>query len=303
MKISGYCKSYFNYNELVSNFKSSNKRVRLVALLTLASYVTLVIPASISVIYGLNCLYSRIVKKHELTFRDKKVKRLAVKHTPAKHQIVKSLMNIPICDANCNFSKRLSRTQNPEMKILKKSDDNDFLEISFESAEVKFFVKITDIYDSEADVVVCQVHHSLQEEENRSIIDLFGDCFKDTLTSLRDKYQGYYSPGHAAMVRGGALEEKQIDHLILVTEPQSEVASIANNELYSCYFNSLTLAESKGLKSIAFPPINTHSYSEEEAIILRAVYDFVLANPNRSLKDISIHYHKKEIFDSYIDSF
>lgn len=88
---------------------------------------------------------------------------------------------------------------------------------------------------------------------------------------------GYCGIGEAVITKGYNLKAKHVIHTvgpIYGNDPANE-----ENQLYSCYKNSLELAKKKRLDSIAFPVISSgiYSYPKSEAIKIatRAIKDFL----------------------------
>jgi O-acetyl-ADP-ribose deacetylase (regulator of RNase III) len=186
--------------------------------------------------------------------------------------------------------------------ILETSEDSQekltirFKEEGFQGFQLE--IRSQDLFESGADVTV-----------NAANTDLCGGSGIDGAThkkggALYEQYhqrdlkslypQGYVS-GHAAMIPSGDIATTHhIPHVIVVAGPQGDATPEKENELYSCYFNSLLLAHLSNKKHIAFPGISTgvFKFPKDRAacISLRAVYDFVSEYPKSSLKTISIHY-------------
>lgn len=127
-----------------------------------------------------------------------------------------------------------------------------------------------------------------------------GPSYKKGQLVLRALYDANYTSGHAALIPSGELKEKfKIESVIVVNGPAAKKATHDNRaRLYSCYFNSLVLADAKKVESIAFPAISTgiFGYPKDEAaeISLRAIYNFAIQNPNTTVKTISIHFQDDE---------
>lgn len=105
---------------------------------------------------------------------------------------------------------------------------------------------------------------------------IFAAAGADELQKACDKI-GYCKTGEAVITKGFKLKAKYVIHTvgpIYGRDPANEEA-----QLYSCYKNSLELAESKKLKSIAFPVISSgiYGYPKAEAIKIatRAIKDFL----------------------------
>lgn len=116
---------------------------------------------------------------------------------------------------------------------------------------------------------------------------------------MQKQYRGKYTEGYAAIINSGSLKAKGIHHVIVVAGPQGPRSnSQKENQLYSCYYNSLVLAHEQGKTSIAFPSISTGIYKfpkdRAAAISLKAVSDFIKQHPTSHLTQISIHFLGKE---------
>jgi len=145
---------------------------------------------------------------------------------------------------------------------------------------------------------------------NGQILVKGGVNYQNAHQALQNHYEtkGGFKEGYAAMIESGDLKTPKpptpkIDHVIVVAGPQGGNATQGKkNALYSCYYNSLMLAHQNGNTSIAFPAISTgiFGFDNDEAarISLKAIQDFVTANPNSPLKTISI-YCKEEIIGKY----
>ena len=119
------------------------------------------------------------------------------------------------------------------------------------------------------------------------------------------KYHGKdanYVEGYAALIGSGALLEKfNIEQVMIVAAPNCQnenpksMPLKVKNALYSCYLNSLILAEEQGLKSIAFPSLGTGIFKfpvdDAADIALRAIRDFLeIRDGSKNIKAISIHF-------------
>lgn len=79
MRVSEFCKIYFNGFQDVSNCGRNNAKTNVLALLKILSYFTVVIPLGIAVVYGAASLYGRVSKKEPLSSQDKSVNEQAKK--------------------------------------------------------------------------------------------------------------------------------------------------------------------------------------------------------------------------------
>ncbi|MCB1141409.1 MAG: O-acetyl-ADP-ribose deacetylase [Leptospiraceae bacterium] len=111
---------------------------------------------------------------------------------------------------------------------------------------------------------------------------IMAEC--DTIRSER----GYLATGDAVITTGGLLKARYVIHT--VGPIYSERNHSENLKLTDCYTNSLKLAQSYGLESIAFPNISTGAYGfppEDAAILtLESVSDFLNSNPNHKFERI-----------------
>lgn len=105
---------------------------------------------------------------------------------------------------------------------------------------------------------------------------IFSAAGTDELQKACNKI-GYCKTGEAVITKGFKLKAKYIIHTvgpIYGQDPANE-----ENQLYSCYKNSLELAKINRLKSIAFPVISSgiYGYPKAEAIKIatRAIKDFL----------------------------
>ncbi|NHV45282.1 MAG: O-acetyl-ADP-ribose deacetylase [Candidatus Verstraetearchaeota archaeon] len=95
---------------------------------------------------------------------------------------------------------------------------------------------------------------------------------------IREKeYPNGLPIGHAVITTGGNLKAKYVIHTVgpIWRGGKHEEAKL----LYQAYYNSLKIAVSKGIKTIAFPSISTGAYGypiEEASIIaLKAIKEFL----------------------------
>ncbi|MCG8582719.1 MAG: O-acetyl-ADP-ribose deacetylase [Bacteroidales bacterium] len=102
-----------------------------------------------------------------------------------------------------------------------------------------------------------------------------GPEIMDECRSIRER-QGGCPAGEAVITTSGSLPAKKLIHTV------GPVWKGGNNDekakLHACYINSLKLAESNGLQSIAFPNISTgvYGYPKAEAaeVAINAVKSF-----------------------------
>jgi O-acetyl-ADP-ribose deacetylase (regulator of RNase III) len=111
------------------------------------------------------------------------------------------------------------------------------------------------------------------------------------------------------MIESGLMKQRhQIERVIVVAGPTQGSTPEKDAALYSCYYNSLVLADRGNYTSLAFPSISTgrFGFSKERAaaISLKALYDFIQAQ-DTTLNQISIHFLENESYENlqiYIDA-
>jgi len=138
-----------------------------------------------------------------------------------------------------------------------------------------------------------------------------GGPYEKAHDALRMHYNGNFKEGFASMIDSGEnLKKIKIENVIVVAGPKGIPKGVGTytttqdteNRLYSCYLNSLLLADKQGAKSIAFPSISTGIFGfpgdRAAAISLRAMQDFISMRPKTQLLNISIYGD----VNSYIDA-
>jgi len=105
---------------------------------------------------------------------------------------------------------------------------------------------------------------------------IFAAAGREKLTEACRKI-GFCATGEAVITDGFDLRAKYVIHTvgpIYGKDPENQVG-----QLYDCYMNSLRLAESKGLESIAFPLISSgiYGYPKDQALEIAtfAIRDFL----------------------------
>jgi len=74
MNVKQICQNYFHGFNTISNFKKNTPKTNALAILTIISYFTIVIPVGFAIVYGASSLIGRVSKKQELTAEDQKIK-------------------------------------------------------------------------------------------------------------------------------------------------------------------------------------------------------------------------------------
>ncbi len=223
-----------------------------------------------------------------------------------------------------------TRAQMPKAQRVKSPVDHLVMNWK-QHPDVNITIRKQDIFKSDAQVIVNAANTSLGGGGgiDGAIHKNGGQSYATEHGKLRTGYKGAYPQGFAAIIPSGDLAKgpKAIQKVIVVAAPKGDSKATGeggdlllaehNKEdaLYSCYFNSLCLAELQGHKSIAFPSLGTgeFQYPVEEAapIALKAIYDFLESRKNElfreaSIKTISIHFLPTEedevTLQPYIDA-
>jgi O-acetyl-ADP-ribose deacetylase (regulator of RNase III) len=154
--------------------------------------------------------------------------------------------------------------------------------------------------ESKAEIIVNAANNSLGIEGNTGINGTIlregGEIYQTHHLAVQTKYGSNFPSGYAAKIPSGELG---FDGVILVVSPNvrgqtGPTTDQQNNEFYSCYYNSLWLADEAKAKSIAFPLLGTGAYcfprGKAAEISLQAIKDFIADYPDTSLKEISLHF-------------
>ncbi len=226
------------------------------------------------------------------------------------------LIDEPVIEKNTATNSKIMQTK--ESKIIRgytgdlnqqqKSDinatftDDNTLKIVFKQLpSLDVTIRRQDIFASGAEVIVNAANSHLGGGGgiDGAIHAKGGAKYVEGHRELQKEYHENYVLGHAAMIGSGSLKEKyNIENVIVVAGPQGATTHSKETELYSCYFNTLVLANEQNKKSVAFPSISTGIFefpkNRAAAISLKAIQDFVDMHPNTQLKTISIHYLPKD---------
>ena len=206
----------------------------------------------------------------------------------------------PIKNDLAYFTGDLTQLQKADLKP--HFVDDYTLAITFQKhPEINLTIRRQDIFTSKAQVIVnaANTHLGGGGGIDGAIHQQGGAEYAKAHRELQTVYKAHYIEGHAAMIGSGSLKEKyNIENVIVVAGPQGATSPSKENELYSCYFNTLVLAAEQNKTSVAFPSISTGIFEfpkdRAAAISLKAIQDFVDKHPNTQLKTISIHYLPNE---------
>lgn len=189
-------------------------------------------------------------------------------------------------------------------------EDNNNLQIVFSRfSSFNLTIRRQDIFSSGAEVIVNAANSHLGGGGgiDGAIHAKGGTDYAEGHRELQEKYHAKYVLGHAAMIGSGSLKEThKIDNVIVVAGPQGDSNFEKESQLYSCCYNSLMLAQNQGKSSVAFPSISTGIFGfprdKAACIMLKAINDFIIDNPDSITKNISIHFLPSEP-KSYLEDY
>lgn len=171
-----------------------------------------------------------------------------------------------------------------------------------------------DILKSDAEVVVSPGNTHLRTSGNKGLHGLFiqlgGDVFKQALTNLKNQLNGNFQSGDAALLPAGQISEKNesIKQIIVVAPPNmrgrsdSTPTDADKKQLFACYYNALALANSRGMKKIAFGSLGTgiNNFDPQigAKIALETMEQFYKDNENCEM-EIEIYALNENEFNGY----
>lgn len=189
-------------------------------------------------------------------------------------------------------------TESDKLVIQSQLLNEDTLQIAFAKfPDVHFTIRRQNIFNSGAQIIVNAANQHLGGGGgiDGAIHKAGGTNYVNAHRELQKIYKSQYVSGYAAMIESGDLKNHyQIDGVIVVAGPQGESNPQKEDQLYSCYYNSLVLAQSQNQTSIAFPSISTGIFGfpkeRAAAISVKAVMDFLMNYPHTSTRTLSIHF-------------
>lgn len=281
------CSSYFKGFHEVIEFPRNGVFKNVLAIMKIASYALIVMPLGYGIIWGVASLTERVCKKSEPTVKKKQVEN--------KAQTIVNPIQIEESKIVRNYTGDPTSQEKAQMQA---TLEEGKLTIAFPKyPAVSLAILRKDLFESGAQVIVnaANTHLGGGGGIDGLIHSKGGVAYAKAHNELCKQYNGQYISGHAAMIESGALKERyQIDKVIVVAGPSGESTPLKEQQLYSCYYNALLLAHSQVKTSIAFPSISTGIYSfpkeRAAAISLKAIFDFVVTNPDTKLATFSIHF-------------
>lgn len=287
---------YFNGFQEVLNCQNNSTKTNCLAGLKILSYFTLLIPLGLATLSGAVALYGRIRKKISLSVQDQSVNNHATKKLELNVKKSFEIVQTSISRSVHAYTEDLNASQKSDIKTSFIDDAN--LKIEFnEVPDLQVTIRCQDIFKSGAQVIVNAANSHLGGGGgiDGAIHKQGGSDYAAAHSALKTQYKSAYVSGHASLIDSGLLRENfNISYVIVVAGPQGSTSVEKENQLYSCYYNSLVLAEEKNTTSIAFPSISTGIYhfpkDRAACISLKAIYDYTKKFPDTKLKDISIHF-------------
>lgn len=297
MKTSDLCKNYFNGFQEIFSFKNNDAKTNILAALKIFSYFTIVIPLGFAAAAS---LIGRISKRTHLSPQDQnanvQVKKHVFKNSSQKPDKMAPSKVIEVIKEEHSYTGDLTPLQKSCLKT--NFIDDNTLEIHFPHVPtLNVTIRRQNIFNSHAQLVVnaANTHLGGGGGIDGIIHTKGGPKYKEAHQELQKQYKSQYVSGHAALIESGSLKENHnIDNIIVVAGPQGDATPKKESELYSCYYNSLVVAENQNKTSIAFPSISTGIFGfpkdRAASISLKAIFDFINTHPNTKLKNISIHF-------------
>ncbi|CUI17395.1 hypothetical protein PNK_1788 [Candidatus Protochlamydia naegleriophila] len=331
MELRTICANYFSGFQELYDFKNNDASTNVIALLKAASYFTVIIPIGFGVTYGIASLCGRFSHRQELTETEQTINnqarerlnpaiRISLKPSPIhsttptqKTHSITTVQRPPVQTEESRvvhaYTGDLTNQEKKNVALAYNKSDTQ-LNISFTQAPtLAVSIRLQDMFASGAEVIVnaANTHLGGGTGIDGAIHSKGGPSYATEHKKLQTLYASNYISGHAAMIGSGALHhQNQIANVIVVAGPSGTSTPQKEDELYSCYYNSLLLAHSQKKESIAFPSISTgvFRFPKERAahISLKAISDFIEECPNTSLKAISIHFLQsapKEELETY----
>lgn len=287
MQIQALCQSYFNGFSELYHIRTNSVQTTFFAALKVASYFTGVIPLAVAVVYAASSLDIRVGNVFKTIFPP-----------PREYQMFQTDASKTLR----NYARNL-----PKGELTAKFQDDYRLNIEGSGFDIS--IRRQDLFASRAQAIVnaANTHLGGGGGIDGAIHSRGGADYANAHAQLKRLYQGSYVEGHAAMIESGELKQKDnIDWVIVVAGPYGASTKIKEDQLYSCYFNSLMLAHEKGLTSLAFPSISTGLFGfpldRGAAVSLQAIRDFIQQYPASQLKTISIHFRDNEPKD-FLDQY
>jgi hypothetical protein len=127
MRVTDFCKSYFNGFQDISNYKRNNVKTNILGAVKILSYFTVAIPLGFAAVFGAAYLYNRISKKEDLSFQDKNVNDQAKKVLLKKATFISKNAPSTLEFSNCQLAGEIIAARGGGDKYVKTICSADFL--------------------------------------------------------------------------------------------------------------------------------------------------------------------------------
>ncbi|MEP6946014.1 MAG: O-acetyl-ADP-ribose deacetylase [Acidobacteriota bacterium] len=167
----------------------------------------------------------------------------------------------------------------------------------------RIMVKVGDITVENVDAIVNAANSTLLGGGgvDGAIHDAGGPQILAECRSIRaEHYPGGLPTGKAVITTGGELAAKYVIHTVGPIYGQNRGQDAAL--LAACYINSIELAASRGLASIAFPSISTGAYAFPKADAARVVSEALRASlaKHAAIDDVRLVFYSNADQDAFL---
>lgn len=193
------------------------------------------------------------------------------------------------------YTGDLIEDEKRQLSVEPSTADPQIMQIAHTNKKFNITIRIQNLFDSNAQVIVNAANTMVRRGGgiDGAIHSHGGPVYAAAHQALSAQYRQKYISGFAAMLDSGNLKNSGIEKVIVVAGPEDKPTPEKEDQLYSCYYNSLVLAHSEGKKSIAFPSISTGIFGfpkdRAAAISMKAIFDFIKKHEDTQLTTISIH--------------
>ena len=168
----------------------------------------------------------------------------------------------------------------------------------------KIVLKKGDITEEDTEAIVNAANSSLMGGGgvDGAIHSKGGPEIKEECKRIRETlYPEGLPTGKAVVTTGGKLKAKYVIHTVGPICSSGKLTEKKRKLLKDAYFNSLKLAEDKGIKSISFPSISTGAYrcplEESAKVALETVIQF--AREGTNIREIRFILFTEESYNIY----
>ncbi len=200
-----------------------------------------------------------------------------------------------------HYTGNLTAAEKKEIAYFFQKKETQFKVIMKGAMLVNIVIRASGIFKNHSHAIVNQIEMDRALEVKRGIdlcISLFGGKgYCEAYAGLQSKaeYREGYKVGHANIIASGELVKQGFSNVVVVAMPKrsdhEKDKEKAEDAVYSCYYNSLVIANQNEQRSIAFPIIGSKWQDQRIAqISLKAIYDFIHAYPMSMLETISIDF-------------